>query len=60
MCICSTKTKCWTTQVCGEGLNGDVFDVFGGGVFRLTLFCVGYGGIAVLVDVLDRRKCIVA
>ena len=33
----------------------------GGGVLRLTLFCVGCGGIAVLVNnVLGRRKCIVA
>ena len=32
-----------------------------GGVLRLTLFCVGCGGIAVLVNnVLGRRKCIVA
>ena len=61
VCICSTKTKCWTTQVRGEGLNGDVFYVFGGGMLRLTLFCVGCGGIAVLVNnVLGRRKCIVA
>jgi len=64
VCICSTKTKCWTTQVRGEGLNGAVFYVFGGGgggVLRLTLFCVGCGGIAVLVNnVLGRRKCIVA
>ena len=60
VCICSTKTKCWTTQVRGEGLNGAVFYVFGGGVLRLTLFCVGCGGITVLGDVLGRRKCIVA
>ena len=32
----------------------------GGGVLRLTLFSVGCGGIAVLGDVLGRRKCIVA